>query len=69
MRPSSPVYRHQPQKGIRLFFLTPVGGRVVCEAEPISLRGVKESNTVLDIAFGHLASTHRCNNGLADLLT
>ena len=34
----------------------PAGGRVVCEAEPISTRsGVVEGNTVLDIAFGHIA--------------
>jgi hypothetical protein len=31
----------------------PVGGRVACEAEPISTR-LRENNTVLDIAFGHI---------------
>lgn len=33
---------------------TPPDGCVVCEAEPMSPRGAKEGNTMLDIAFGHV---------------
>ena len=42
-----PLFCEQP-------LATPTDGCVILEAEPISPRGAKEGNTMLDIAFGHI---------------
>lgn len=55
---SAALIAEAPDRFVELFCGEPLPmpseGAVVCEAEPISPRGAKEGNTMLDIAFGHI---------------
>lgn len=55
---SAALIAEAPDRFVPLFcresLRMPSGGCVVCEGEPISPRGAKEGNTMLDIAFGHI---------------